>query len=230
MEIQVRYRDRWGSEKTETPRRLRGVAVEEHPPLAVPRAFQGRRSILTHWWSATTGQRVLCSTETQMHAAMLLDFDPSITSFGASCLEVQGEHGAVRPAFFARTDRNERLALVHPWAAGIRGRHEEEAMTMAAAAAHWTLRPLQNPPRVLKESLSRAANYRHPQYADPGARQRLLEVFAQPLPLTAGAAAAGGPVALSCAWHLLWTGELSWDRQLPLTPVSTVWTQHKDLI
>lgn len=234
MDIQVHYRDVWGAEKTEPPRQLRGVAVEEHRALTVPRAFRGRRSILTHWWAATTGQKVACSTETQMRAAMLLDFDPSIASFGASCLEVRWEHGAergaVRPAFLARTDRGERLALVHPWAAGDRGKREEEAMTLAAADAHWTLRPLQIPHGVLEKSMSLAANYRHPQYADPQARPRLLEAFARPLPLVVGAAAAGGPQALSCAWHLLWTGELTWDRQLPLIPATTVWTQRKDSV
>ncbi|MFD8821270.1 hypothetical protein ACFV1C_02695 [Streptomyces sp. NPDC059605] len=209
------------------------MAVEEYPALAVPRAFRGRRSILTHWWAATTGRKVVCSTESQVYAAMLLDFDPAVVFLGAPCLEVcweQGsERGAVRPAFFARTAQGERLALVHPWAAGARGRYEEEAMTVAASGAGWTLRPLQSPSGVLKGSLSRAANYRNPAFADPDAWQRLLEIFAHPQPLAAGAAVVGGPVALSCAWHLLWRGELAWDHRLPLTPASTVWTHRKDL-
>ncbi|WP_318205848.1 TnsA-like heteromeric transposase endonuclease subunit [Streptomyces sp. SCL15-4] len=233
MEVQVRYLDLHGAEKTQLPDLLRGVAIEEYRPLAVPRAFRGRRSILTQWWSATTGQKVVCSTESQMHAAMMLDFDPSVVFFGASCLEVRweqgSERGAVRPAFFARTAHGERLALMHPWAAGTRGMYEEEAMLVAAASAGWTLRPLQIPPGVLKASLLRVANYRNPAFADPEARQQLLEVFARPRPLASGAAAVGSPAALSCAWHLLWTGELAWDHRLPLTPASTIWMPHKDL-
>ncbi|MFK4107121.1 hypothetical protein [Streptomyces sp. NPDC002176] len=232
MKVQVRYRDARGAERTQPADVLRGVPVEEHPALSVPRAFRGRRSILTHWWSATTGQRVVCSTEAHMHAAMLLDFDPSVVFFGAPCLEVCWERGpqsgAVRPAFLARTAHGARLALLHPRAAGARGGHEEEAMAAAASGAGWTLRPLPSTTGVLKASLLRAASYRNPGFADPDVRPRLLDAFTRPRPLASGAAAVGGLAALSCAWHLLWTGELTWDHRLPLTPASPVWTPSKD--
>lgn len=231
MEIQVRYRDVRGAEAVAAPHTLRGMPVEEHRPLAVPRAFHGRRAILTNWWAATTGLQVPCGTETQMFAAMLLDFDPSIAFFGASCLEVRWEQGpesgTVRPAFLARTMRGERVVLTHlPTARN--GSRALEVMQAAAQAARWSVRPLEVPQGVLRSSLARAALYRHPQYADPPSRHRLLEVFMQPRPLAAGAALAGGPKALSCAWHLLWTGELAFDRQMPLTPASTVSTHRKD--
>ncbi|MFE1764016.1 hypothetical protein ACFW81_07345 [Streptomyces angustmyceticus] len=167
-----------------------------------------------------------------MSAAMLLDFDRSVVWFGASCLEVQwgkgGQRGAVRPVFFARTSGGERLVFVHPWAPGLAGAYEEEAVRRAAADAHWTVKTVQVPQGMRRDSLSRAAHYRNPQYAEPQARQALLKAFDQPRPLAAGAAASKAPGALSCTWHLLWTGELAADWQRPLTPASMVWTHPKD--
>ena len=68
------------------------------------------------------------------------------------------------------------------------------------------------------------ARYRHRRCGGPpGLARLLLEVFAEPAPLMAGAAAAGDPMAvLPTLFHLMWRHELTADLAARLaaeTPV-----------
>ncbi|MDT0382429.1 hypothetical protein RM572_27090 [Streptomyces sp. DSM 42041] len=208
---------------------LRDVPLEERGPLEEPRAYQGRRSKLTRWFAATTGRNVWCVSTVHRDAAMLLDFDPGIECFQSHVARVRwhddGGAGSSQPAFFARSGSGQRLALVHPSSSP----QEREAVQVAAEAAGWTVREMAVPRGALCDALTLLAHFRAAEFADAEARRVLLEVFARPRLLAEGAAASGlGLAAMSRAWHLLWTGDLTFDWDAALTPMSMVWTSGKD--
>ncbi|MEW2345343.1 hypothetical protein [Streptomyces griseoaurantiacus] len=230
MDIQVQYRSAAGRTCRDEPAGVRGVPLEERQPLSEPRAYKGRRSILTKWASATTGQAVWCTSTVQMDAAMLLDFDADIVCFQSGVVQVhwelEGRHGTVEPAFVARTRDGRRLVFAHP--PRDETDVEERVLRQAGDEAGWEIRPLQVPQGVLRSSLESAAHFSGPEFApDDHVRRVLLEVFATPRPLQAGAAASGlGLNAPGYAWHLVWTGELTCDWTKPLLPTSPVWASQ----
>ena len=63
------------------------------------------------------------------------------------------------------------------------------------------------------------AGYRHPRHGMPALAAALRAAFAAPVPLMAGAEAAGDPIAvLPVLFHLLWRQELTADLSVPLHP------------
>ena len=207
---------------------MRGVPLERCEPLREPHAYHGRQSILTHYWAATTRDMVVCGSERLMFAAALLDFDSSVEWFSATATEIHwrdgSAHGMVEPAFFARTVRGERLVIVHP--APDDGPHAREAdvIAHAADAAGWTVTPLDVPAGVRRAWLRIVAGHRFPELHDEKIRETLLPAFSVPRPIAAGVAAAGlADTAIAHAWHLLWTGDLSFDQDRALIPVSLAW-------
>ena len=67
------------------------------------------------------------------------------------------------------------------------------------------------------------SGYRHRRFAQPGLAARLGEVFAEPGPLLAGAAAAGDPVAvLPVLFGMLWRGELAADLEASVLGAATL--------
>ncbi|WP_329574980.1 TnsA-like heteromeric transposase endonuclease subunit [Kitasatospora sp. NBC_01250] len=214
------------------PRVLRGEVLEE-APSSIPATYPGRQGIATGWWASTTGALVECGTEVERRGAVFLDFDPSVAGFAASRVRLRWQHedqrGTVAPVFFARTCAGQRLAVVHPPRPGTRGRHEREALHVAAEAAGWALRELGPPDGIRIASLERAAAFRFPEFDDPQVRTALRKTFSVPRPLQDGVAAAGLlPGSNSRAYHLLWTGDLMTDWSRPLLPTSTVWTSTED--
>ncbi|MCX4743923.1 hypothetical protein OG455_00070 [Kitasatospora sp. NBC_01287] len=172
--MRVRYRDVDGRVREGGPDQVRAVPLERCEPLREPHAYNGRTSILTRYWSATTGAMVVCGSERLMHAAMLLDFDAAITCFSACATEIAWEdgsaHGTASPAFFARTADGRRLAIVHPGRAEPDGARERQALEMAAQAAGWTLTNLDVPIGVRLAWLKVVANFRFPEGREVGAR------------------------------------------------------------
>lgn len=208
---------------------LRDVPLEERGPLEEPRAYKGRRSMLTRWFAATTGRNVWCVSTVHRDAAMLLDFDPDIECFQSHVARVHWQDasgaGSSQPAFFARSRSGGRLALTHPRSSP----EERAAVQVAADAAGWTVREMTVPRGVLCDALTLLAHFRAAEFADAEARRVLLEVFSRPRPLAEGAAASGlGLQAMSRAWHLLWAGDLAFDGEAALSPVSVVWASGKD--
>jgi hypothetical protein len=80
------------------------------------------------------------------------------------------------------------------------------------------------PDPVLTANVAWLARYRHPRCAGPsGLASLLLEVFAGPVPLMAGAAAAGDPMAvLPALFHLMWRHVLAADLAVRLTAETPV--------
>lgn len=230
LEIQVEYRSVGGRTCRDEPAGLRGVPVEDRRPLSEPRAYRGRRSILTKWISAG-GQGVWCTSTAQLGAAMLLDFDPEIACFQSRVVQMHwqlaGRRGTVVPAFVARTRQGQRLVFAHPPRSAVRtdSETEQRVLRQTAQQADWEVRALPRPEPVLRSSIESAAHFSGAEFA-AGVRERevLLETFARPRPLQEGAAASElGLRALGYAWHLLWRGELTCDWSRPLLPTSLVW-------
>ena len=80
------------------------------------------------------------------------------------------------------------------------------------------------PDPVLTANVTWLARYRHPRCGGPpGLARLLLEVFAGPVPLMAGAAAAGDPIAvLPALFHLMWRHVLAADLAARLTAETPV--------
>jgi metallophosphoesterase superfamily enzyme len=77
---------------------------------------------------------------------------------------------------------------------------------------------------VLAENVRWLAGYRHPRHHVSDTVGVLLQAFAEPAPLLAGAGAAGRPiVVLPVLFHLLWTGWLRTELSMPLSEISRIW-------
>ena len=151
---------------------------------------------------------------------MLLDFDPQVTAIAAQPFWLYWRDGAGRrrrhaPDLFARMAGGSGVVIdVRP-----DDRIEEKdaeafvAMADACGLAGWGFRRAGVPDPVLTANVAWLARYRHPRCGGPpGLAGLLLEVFAGPVPLMAGAAAAGDPIAvLPALFHLMWRHELNAD-------------------
>jgi hypothetical protein len=86
------------------------------------------------------------------------------------------------------------------------------ATAVMAGQAGWAYDRVGELPAVRAANLRWLAGYRHPRYARASVMAALAEVFAEPRPLRAGAAAVGDPVAvLPVLFAMLWRGALAAD-------------------
>jgi hypothetical protein len=99
------------------------------------------------------------------------------------------------------------------------------ATAAIAGQAGWAYYRVGELPVVRVANLRWLAGYRHPRYARAAVMAALAEVFAEPGPLRAGAAAVGDPVAvLPVLFAMLWRGGLAADLDSRvLDSASTVW-------
>lgn len=229
MDLQVRYRDDVGRERLGDPQSLRGLPVEEWPVLHEQRAYRGRKSKVRQWWSSTTKKDVSCRSREHTYAAMFLDRDPRIAYLAAPSLQLEWREGAragvVTPAFMARTIEGQRMIYLHSPASREPDAQEWSLAKAAAEEAGWQVDVARAPGGQLRRNVHIVSQFRHDEFADENAKAVLLEVFAQPLPLSRGADTVDLPQGQGRArsWHLLWTQDLTthWDE--PLTPDSIVW-------
>jgi hypothetical protein len=94
----------------------------------------------------------------------------------------------------------------------------------ACRLAGWGFRRVGVPDPVLAANVMWLARYRHPRCGGPpGLGRVLLDVFAEPAPLMAGAAAVGDPIAvLPALFHLMWRHALTTDLAVRLTAETPV--------
>ena len=158
---------------------------------------------------------------------MLLDFDPDVVAVASQPFWLSWrDEGRMRrhaPDFFAR--RVDGAGVVVDVRADERVEPADveafEATARACAQAGWVFRRVGTPDAVLAGNVRWLSRYRHPRC---GRRRevadRLLEVFAQPRPLFAGAAEVGDRLAvLPVLYHLMWRQVLAADLTAePLGP------------
>ena len=225
----VSFVDEMGVQRREPLPSCWDVPFERTTPSRSFPSFKGQRDYPELWWLATTGEHVGYESWVERDVAMLLDFDPEIVAFAAQpfWLLWPGESGERRhaPDFFARRADGTGVVidvrpdgLVDEAAAAV-----FEVTASACRQAGWEFRRTGGPSAVLAANVRWLSGYRHPRCHRSEIAGALLERFAEPMPLLAGAATVGDRLAvLPVLYHLLWRGVLAVDlAAAPLSP-STV--------
>lgn len=103
------------------------------------------------------------------------------------------------------------------------GRGEFEATEAMCAQIGWEFQLFGGAEPVEVANVRWLSGYRHPRHDVPEIAGVLREVFATPIGLHTGAAAAGDPIAvLPVLFHLLWRGDLAVDLSVPLHEATLV--------
>ncbi|WP_424864269.1 TnsA-like heteromeric transposase endonuclease subunit [Streptomyces sp. SAI-163] len=203
------------------------VRFEQLKPVAAFPVVPGRRWGPGWWWSATTGGHVMHGSQAMCTQLMLLDRDPQVVGLSARPVRLiwrdpdSGRDLTWVPQVFARYADGRALLADCPAGtepAGDRAARAAAVLGAACAAAGFTYRRLVPPDKRVAANVRWLAGYRHPRYRDAGGlEQAVLQAFAAPRPLMAGAAAAGEVLTtLPVTYHALWSGRLSADLTRPL--------------
>ena len=98
-----------------------------------------------------------------------------------------------------------------------------EATKLACESVGWEYRLVGAPDPIVTRNVRWISGSRHPRFHQEAVARRLLETFADPAPLLAGAQVVGDPIAvLPTLFHLLWSRELVVDLSTPLHQAVTV--------
>jgi hypothetical protein len=207
------------------------MPFERVPQARLFASFAGQKSFVGFRWSATTGAHVGYESWLERDHAMLLDFDPQVVGLAAQPFQLFWRDGRRQrrhtPDYFARlADGTGVVVDVRPDNRIEPADAEAFAVTaQACAQVGWQFRRVGAPDPVLAANVRWLAGYRHPRCGRPAVAERLLEVFAQPAPLFAGAELVGPRVVvLPVLYHLMWRHLLAADLAgAPLAPGSPVW-------
>jgi hypothetical protein len=168
---------------------------------------------------------------------MALDFDPAVVGLASQplrfCWLVEDRQRTHTPDYFARLVNGTGMVIdVRPRDLVDEATAEVFAVTaQVCAAVGWQFRHVGALDKTYAANLRWLARYRHRrcEHAELGARLR--EVFADPLPLFAGAERAGDRLAvLPVLYHLMWQHVLGADlTSAPLGADSVVHLTGRDL-
>jgi hypothetical protein len=179
----------------------RGLPFERFRPVRRFAARKGQRHLSGLWWSATTGGHVGFESWLERDHLMLLDFDPQVIGISSQpfWLRWQGENGRTvshAPDFFARgLDGSAVVIDCRPEdRRGPADAAKFETTAQACALAGWEYRLAGPADEVVAANVRWLAGYRHPRHHLPRIAGELRQVFAVPVPLIAGAEAAGDPI------------------------------------
>ena len=219
------YLDEAGAEHRELPVSWPGLRPEGFAPVREFRWARGQGHLPGLWWSATTGVHVGHESWLERDHVMLLDFDPQVTMLVAQPFWLRWRDDAGRsrrhaPDLFARLADGSGVGIDVRPDDGFEQKDAEafDATRKACGLAGWGFRRVGVPDPVLVANVAWLARYRHPRCGSPGLARLLLESFAEPAPLMAGAAAAGDPMAvLPVLFHLMWRHALVADLAVRLT-------------
>lgn len=198
------------------------------PVRAFP-VLKGRSSFAGLWWSATMGRHVGYESWVERDVAMMLDFDPGITTFCSQpfwlCWPGAGRERRHAPDFFARRADGAAVVVdVRPDEL-IDPRSAESFAVMADACEQvgWVFWRTGGPGGVLVANVRWLAAYRHPRCLRPGIADALMVACAEPVPLFGAAEAAGDRLAvLPVLYHLMWRGVLAADLAADLLGPQTL--------
>jgi hypothetical protein len=228
--FEVSFIDETGAQRRQPLASCWDVPFERAGPSRSFPSFKGQRNFPGLWWSATTGQHVGFESWVERDVAMLLDFDPEVVAFATQPLWLiwpgeRGEHKHA-PDFFARRADGTGVVidvrpddLVDPEAAEV-----FEVTASACQQVGWEFRRTGGPAAVVAANVRWLSGSRHPRCDRPEIADALMERFAEPTPLFAGAATVGDRLAvLPVLFHLLWRQVLVTDlTAAPLSPSSLV--------
>ncbi|GAA3251232.1 TnsA-like heteromeric transposase endonuclease subunit [Dactylosporangium siamense] len=229
-DFEIEFVDAAGSRCRGSLAQCWAVAFEELPPIRGFGWSRGQQHFPGWWWSATTDRHVGFESWLERDHAMRLDFDREVTAFSSQPFWLYWQVGRGwrrhAPDFFAR--------LVDGGGVVVDVRADDripdkdaQAFAVTARACEevgWAFRRLGVMDPVLAANLRWLSRYRHPRN---GARtdvvDQLVQVFAFPAPLMAGAARVGDPlVVLPALFHLLWQQVLAADLDAAVLAGSSV--------
>jgi len=225
------FLDADGDERRELPAAWPGLWPETFMPVREFRWARDQKHLPGLWWSATTGSHVGYESWLERDHVMLLDFDPQVTMLVAQPFWLRWRDGAGRsrrhaPDLFARMADGCGVVIDVRPDDRIEQRDAEafDVTKDACGLAGWGFRRVGVPDPVLAANVAWLARYRHPRCGGwPGLARLLQEIFAEPAPLMAGAAAAGDPMAvLPALFHLMWRHALAADLAVRLTAETLV--------
>jgi hypothetical protein len=181
-------------------------------------SYKGQRNFPGSYFAACMGRHVGFESWLERDQLMMLDFSPRVRSFSAQPFWLLWESGGKArrhaPDFFVRL-ADGGGAVVDVRADDRIAARDAEAFQVTAAACEsvgWGYRRVGALDPVLAANVRWLAGYRHRRCLREEYRARLLEVFAWPAPLLAGAEAVGDRIAvLPSLFHLMWTGVLAVD-------------------
>ncbi|WP_405610320.1 TnsA-like heteromeric transposase endonuclease subunit [Streptomyces sp. NBC_01508] len=189
---------------------------EDTAPVRPFRWARGERHFAGWYWAATTGQHVGFESWLERDRLVLMDSDPEVVGIASQPFWLHWRDGKRErrhaPDYFVR--RTDGSAVVIDVRADERIEPKDaeafEVTRIACAQAGWGFERVGAPEAVLLANVRWLSRYRHPRCLHRRATNRLLEVFATPGPLLAGADTAGDRFAtLPALFHLLWRQELA---------------------
>ncbi|MDG4750410.1 TnsA-like heteromeric transposase endonuclease subunit [Micromonospora sp. WMMD718] len=219
-----------GELRCEPLTRCAAVRFEDVAPARSFAMFKGQRNFPGRWWSSTVAAHVGYESWLERDHVMLLDFDPAVVGIASQPFWLCWPAGdGVRrhlPDYFVRVEDGTGLVIDVRPDERIKARDAEAFAVTAAAcsAVGWRFRRVGVVESVFAANVRWLSRYRHPRC---GRREdvvaRLVEVFAQPTPLFAGAERAGDRLlVLPVLFHLLWQQVLSADLTGALLGSATV--------
>lgn len=172
---------------------------------------RGERHFAGWYWAATTGQHVGFESWLERDRLLLVDFDPEVVGVASQPFWLHWYDGERErrhaPDYFMR--RADGSAVVVDVRADERIEPKDaeafEVTRLACVQAGWKFERLGVPDAVLLANVRWLSRYRHPRCLKGTVAARLRKVFVSPVPLMAGADAAGDRLAtLPVLFHLLW--------------------------
>lgn len=206
------------------------VQFEDVAPARSFPSYRGQRNFPGWWWSSTMDRHVGYESWLERDHVMLLDFDTQVAAFASQpfWLHWSAADGVRRhlPDYFAR--QVDGVGVVIDVRADDRIEPTDAeafaATAVACEAVGWRFRRVGALDGVFAANVRWLSRYRHPRC---GRREDLivglLEVFAQPMPLFAGAERVGDRLlVLPVLYHLLWRQVLAAELRTALLGSSTL--------
>ena len=196
---------------------------EDVPPVRDFPSYKGQRNFPGLYFAACMGRHVGFESWVERDNMMLLDFSRRVRAFSAQPFWLSWPAGGTvrnhAPDLFVRlADGGGMVVDVRP-----DDRIEPEdaeafaATAVACASVGWGYRRVGVPDPVLAGNVRWLAGYRYPRCLREEYRAGLVDAFASPRPLLAGALAVGDRIAvLPSLFHLMWAGILSADLESSL--------------
>jgi hypothetical protein len=198
---------------------LAACCVERFEDAQPVRAFhfeKGLGSFAGWWYFATTGAHVGFESWLERDHLMLMDFDASVCAVASQpfWLRWRDEQGRSRrhaPDFFVRRDDGSAVVVDVRPDDRIPDRDAQVFAVTASACslAGWGFRRVGDLDPVLTTNVRWLSRYRHARCLVPEIADALVDVFAEPNGLFAGAALVGERLrVLPVLYHLMWQGRL----------------------
>lgn len=209
---------------------LWSARFERAGPVRSFPSFRGQASFPGLYYAATMDAHIGFESWLERDVAMMLDFDPEVVAFSSQPFWLawakDGERRRHAPDYFARLADGTGVVIdVRPDdRIGPRDAEAFAATGRACREVGWVFRRTAGPGVVLAANVRWLAGYRHRRCHHGDVAGVLMQVFAEPNPLLAGAREAGDPLAvLPALYHLLWKQVLVTDMAAGLLgPASVV--------